>query len=72
MLLCVSEAEAGVGKAAEPKTKTSGGLVSEQEGKVRNFFTETRVKLSFALFDFECCLVHQPYFYTYDLCRLDN
>lgn len=34
IFLC-SEAKAGVGKAAEPKTKTSGGLVSEQEGKVR-------------------------------------
>lgn len=52
MLLCVSEAEAGVGKAAEPKTKTSGGLVSEQEGKVRNFFAETKGKLSFGLFYF--------------------
>lgn len=43
----VSEAKAGTGTEAEPEPKTSGGVVSEQEGKVRNIFTESRVQLSF-------------------------
>jgi hypothetical protein len=45
--IIVSEAKAGTGTEAEPEPKTSGGVVSEQEGKVRNFFTESRVELSF-------------------------
>lgn len=41
----VSEAKAGFGKAAESEPETSGGVVSEQEGKVRYFSTESGVLL---------------------------
>ena len=42
-----SEAKAGFGKAAEPEPETSGGVVPEQEGKVRKFSSESRVLLVF-------------------------
>lgn len=40
--LC-SETEGGIGKATEPEGQTSGGVVSEQEGKVSYCVGELRV-----------------------------
>ena len=45
-----AEAKAGVGKATEPAAKTSGGVVSKQEGKVRYSIVFSRVGLSFRRF----------------------
>ena len=41
----LSEAKAGSGKAAESQSKTSGGVVSEQEGKVRYISNDLGVLL---------------------------
>lgn len=46
-LTLVSEAKAGFGKAAESEPQTSGGLVSEQEGKVRDIYPEVGVFFHF-------------------------
>ena len=37
----MSEAKAGTCKAAESDTKTSGGVVSKQKGKVSKFHLQT-------------------------------
>lgn len=44
-IFLLSEAKAGSGKAAESQPKTSGGVVSEQEGKVRYFSNDLGVLL---------------------------
>lgn len=38
-----SETKGGLGKAIEPEGETSGGVVPEQEGKVRYYVNELRV-----------------------------
>lgn len=45
LFFLLSEAKAGSGKAAESQPKTSGGVVSEQEGKVRHFSNDLGVLL---------------------------
>lgn len=43
----MSEAKAGTCKAAESETKTSGGVVSKQKGKVSKFHYELGVVWTF-------------------------